>query len=148
DFGCLIASACQVLESELERLLVAPARPVGALLAGALAGKGKAKQAEMLLAWAEGRDPATMSTSSLLLMAVRYGLEGEKAAADSGSFLSRHFRPPYLDLVKAGRLGATLDHVREKYRNNACHGLKPFGPGDYQQFSRLVIGRERFAEWQ
>jgi hypothetical protein len=148
DFGCLIASTCQVLESELEQLLVSPARPIGALLASALADRGKAKQAEMLAAWAEGKYPATMSTSSLLLMALRYGLENEKTAEASRAFLARHFRAPYLDLVRAGQLGATLDRVREKYRNNACHGLKPFGPGDYQQFSRLVIGRARFAEWK
>jgi hypothetical protein len=145
DYGCLIASACQVLESELDDLLVDPARGLAPVLIEALRMGGKGKQADLLGPWAEGQFPATIGTASIVLMGLRYA--SAAGSEECVRFLEKHFRPRYTTLSRSKELGATLDTIRNVYRNPACHGLRPFGPAEYQTFARLVVARERFTEW-
>jgi hypothetical protein len=145
DFGFLIASACQVLEAELEQLLMTPARGIGGALAGVLASEGKSKQSAILADWAEGKLAATIGMASLVLLALRRGLAaGDGVCRD---FLARHFRAGYASLIAAGGLGPALDRLREGFRNPACHGLRSFDRRDYEQFARLAVSASRFSKW-
>lgn len=145
DFACLIASACQVVEAELNDLLVTPAREVAGPLVAALRARDKEKQAELLLMWGEGKFPATIGTASLVLMALRYAVEDGDAGCVG--FLAANFRPGFVPLARTKTLAATLDKIRNEYRNPACHGQSTFGPAAYQTFARLAVARERFSAW-
>jgi hypothetical protein len=61
--------------------------------------------------------------------------------------LANYFRLSYVSLLGTAHLGATLDRIRECYRNPACHASRTFGPGECSRFARLVVGRDRFGEW-
>jgi hypothetical protein len=143
DFACLTASACQVIESELGDLLLAPAREVAGTLAEALRDGGKPKQAELLQPWADGRFPPTIGTASVVLMGLRYAADRPACVR----FLEANFRPGFAALARSKELGAALDTIRTEFRNPACHGLRAFGPAEYQQFARLAVAREQLAEW-
>jgi hypothetical protein len=145
DHGCLIAAACQILENELSQLLIEPARAVGGALVRALDDAGQVKQAEILQGWADRRVPTTIGIASLVLLALRRAVEG--ADREIGDFLVDRFRPDFLPADQPVAWGGTLDRVRESFRNPACHGLRTFGPSDYDRFARLIVGRDRLMSW-
>jgi hypothetical protein len=147
EYAFLIGPACQVLETELNALLAEPARARAADLAAALAAsKDNRKQAPILEEWGAGRVHTTIGIASLVLLALRRGLEQESPAV--GEFLDDHFRPGFRELLRGKALGSTLDRVRETYRNPACHGFGSFGPSDYEAFARFVVANDSFGAWR
>src|SRR5262245_41243046 len=76
DHAMPIAYASSLLESELDRLVAAPARCVVAALIAALeATKDDRKQAEILVRWARHDVPTMLGILSTLLRAMRKGLD-------------------------------------------------------------------------
>ena len=71
DYGYLIGPACQVLESELDRLLTARPAIADALVEALRAGGASEKQAEILALWKEGTLPTTLGVQCLVLLALR-----------------------------------------------------------------------------
>jgi hypothetical protein len=146
DYGLLIGPACQVLEAELDRLLVRPARAVAGELVAALEARPDDRdRAEVLRAWRDGSVKTTIGVMSLVLVALRRG-----CAAGRGPlchFLDTHFRPGYVTLVTDVGPNRALDRIRTTYRNPACHGQRSFDAADYAAFARLAVACVRFDEW-
>jgi hypothetical protein len=145
DYEFLIGPACWVLETELDRLLAAPA--LGALdaLIESLARAGDdAFHAENLRKWHRSK-VTTVGVECTVLLALRRGCEqGVPAVLD---FLGRHFRPGYAELLRDKRLGTALSRLRDKYRNKVCHGVGRFDARDYEEFVRLMVGARGFGTW-
>jgi hypothetical protein len=146
DHGCLIGPACQLIETELHRLLTQPAHDIAEHLVAALqANEKERKQGELLGQWAAGEIPATFGTACLVLVALQRGWEQRREPVRA--FLAAHFNPRYTDLLASKQLGACLDTVRTHFRNPACHGKATFDGTAYEQFMRLVLASPRFVEW-
>jgi hypothetical protein len=146
DHGYLIGPACQILESELERLLSAPVHGIAESLIAALRVAGKDQhQAAILEKWAARQVPTTIGTASLVLLALRRGREQQLRPVLE--FLAAHFGPGYQVLLANKELGQCLDLIRTRFRNPACHGTATFDPEAYKEFARLVIANQRFAAW-
>ena len=147
EFAFLIGPTCQVIEAELMALLVGPARGIAERLLAALAAdRNTRKQAEILGGWAAARVPPTFGHTSLVLLALRRGLEQGDAAVSA--FLAAHFCPEYAAALRANSLGRCVDRLRETYRNPACHGTGSFTAADCEQFARLAVASQRFADWE
>ena len=146
DHGYLIGPACQILESELDRLLMAPARGIAESLIAALrVAKKDRPRAEVLEGWASRQIPTTIGIGSLVLLALRRGWE--QGMDPVIEFLSSHFGPGYRDLLTSKGLGRCLDAVRNQFRNPTCHGTAVFDATGYAEFARLVVANHRFAAW-
>lgn len=145
DYSFLIAPACAILEKELDELLAQPARAVAASLCEVMQGVD-ASQAGLLDKWAEGRSLPALGTNSLLLRALRHGLGQQQEALLT--FAGGAFTPGFLDLIRTNQVAKSLDRLRNRYRNDACHGTRPFDAAAYADFSRLLVGRERAAGWE
>jgi hypothetical protein len=146
DHGFLIGPACQIVESELDRLLTAPARNiVDSLIDAIRAGKHGQEQATILEKWSAKQIPTTMGVQSVVLLALRRGWEHQVVAICD--FLSASFQPRYADLLASKKLGSCLDMIRTKFRNPVCHGETAFDEGSYARFVHLVIANRRFVDW-
>lgn len=151
DYGLLIAPACSLVERQLNDRLVEPARAVGADLVALLAllgaaSKDDAKRAAALTDWVERRKPAMLGTMSMVLQALRRGLERGHSAV--GQFLGDLYVADFVEQIRSNRLSLSLDRFRERYRNPACHGVHPFDSQGYRAFSRLSFGNARLADWE
>jgi hypothetical protein len=72
DFGFLIIPACQILETEINRVLLQPAKGFGRALVSSLSASGEySKQTEILKKWLRGEIPTTIGLASLVLLALR-----------------------------------------------------------------------------
>ncbi len=146
DHGLLIAPACSVLESQLGRLLLEPARGIAGGMCEALrCSKKNRRQSELIERWAEGKVPSTIGVASIVLLALRRGWEQQAVIVQD--FLSREFTESYIGLLGSNALGKTLDVVRNRFRNPACHGLSEFGIAAYEEFAELLVGNRRLAQW-
>jgi hypothetical protein len=145
DYDWLIGPACWILESELTRLLAAPARAIVGDLIAALGRAGDDGPASNLEKW-QKTGITTMGVQCQLLLALRRGCE--QGVPSVLRLLADHFEPPYAALVRDKRLGQCLDMVGREYRNKACHGLGDFDARAYEEFTRLVLANRRFLEWQ
>lgn len=146
EHAYLIAPACVLLEAELDVLLVQPCRAIANELVTALRQNGEAKPAEILDDWACGRKPTTIGTVSMIFLALRRGYEQGRGAILG--FLRDHFQAGYTIPLLDKRLGSWLDHIRNQYRNPACHGTGTFGRAEYEQFVGLMVAHRRFMGWQ
>jgi hypothetical protein len=148
EYAFLIGPACTLLEAEIDMLLTVPARAVADQLIAVLGSGNKddRRRADILADWASGKRPATIGTASVILLALRRGLEGNAAALTA--FLDENFQPGYLMPLAANGLARGLDFIRENYRNPACHGYGSFNEAAYEEFARLAIAHRRFADWQ
>ncbi len=133
-------------ERELVRLVAEPARQHAGHLIDALLQRRKTYKTSALAAWESGRLKATMGLVGQILRAMRWGLgQGNLSLL---KFLADTFSPEYPDLVSNRQLEQALDRVRTVYRNPACHGTaRPFAAADYADVARLVVGRDRIADW-
>jgi hypothetical protein len=146
DFGFLIGPACQILESECNRLLTEPARAIVESLIEYLRSEKKGwTQADILERWAARNIPTTIGIQSLVLLALRRGCELEVPCI--ADFLSSRLGPRYVDLLKTKKLGRCLDQIREKFRNPVCHGTATFNAEGYAEFVRLMVANDRFDTW-
>lgn len=146
DYGYLIGPACQILESELDRLLASPAREIATDLAEALRrADPRTRQALVLEKWAAREIPTTIGTEWLILFSLRRGLEHRVGRIEE--FLDDMYRPRFSRLLASKLLDSCLDAIRSDYRNPACHGLRTFSADDYAKFVRLMVGQERFDIW-
>src|SRR5262249_36097839 len=142
----LIGPACQILESELDRLLIAPARGIaGSLVAALHVARKDRPQAQILEKWASGQVPPTIGTGSLVLLALRRGRE--QRLGPILELLAARFEPGYEVLLASKQLGQCLDAIRTRFRNPTCHGTAVFGAEGYGEFARLVVANRRFAAW-
>jgi hypothetical protein len=144
DYEWLIGPACWVLESELARLLAAPARAVVPDLLAALDHAGDAGPARLLEKWVK-TGITTMGVECLLLLALRRGCE--QGLPSVLGLLAEQFEPSYTGLLQDKRLGHCLDVVCGRFRNKACHGESAFGAGLYEEFAHLVVANRRFLDW-
>jgi hypothetical protein len=146
DYGILIAPACQVVEAALGEILTQPARAIVADLIAAMRVQQKDRhQADILAKWGSGQVPTTFGTHGLVLLALRRGCEHRSDAVRK--FLASHFRPPYVDLLTDRGLGASLEAIRTRFRNPACHGTTSFDRSAYEEFVGLVVAQQRFGLW-
>lgn len=145
DHGFLVGMACQIIETEIARLLAEPAKSVGETMLRHLQRKRKNKVKDYLQGWLEGRFPTMIGVQVFILMALRYGLESRDP--EVVDFVNQQFRENYISLLASNRLGASLDKIKNQYRNPACHGTKVFSPGDYRDFSILSFGSHTLREW-
>ena len=145
DHGFLIGLACQIVESEINRLLSEPAREIGDVMLKHLDRKKKKKPREFLEGWLENRIPTMIGVASFILMALRYAFDKkERQAID---FIEHHFRKDYTLLLSSNKLGISLDNLRNNFRNPACHGTRTFSQEDYKSFVLLCLGSSSFREW-
>jgi hypothetical protein len=144
DYGFLISPACQIMESELDRLLVTPALRISTSLIKVLKVDRKATADVKILESAE-KTKATIGTQVILLRAL------ERARKERMrpilKFLANHFEPRYTGLLEGYKLADTLDQVRTRFRNPACHGTKVFDAEAYEQFARLAVANRLFHVW-
>jgi hypothetical protein len=146
DHGYLIGPACQILESELDRLLTAPAQGIAvSLIAAMQVARKDRQQAEILEKWAAGQVPTTIGIGSLVLLALRRG--HTQRLGPVLEFLAAQFGPGYEPLLASKALGQCLDLIRTRFRNPACHGTAAFDADGYGEFARLVVANQRFAAW-
>lgn len=145
DHGFLIGLACQIVESEINRLLSEPAREIGNVMLKHLDRKKKKKPREFLEGWLENRIPTMIGVASFILMALRYALDKKEGQAID--FIEHHFRKDYTSLLSSNKLGISLDNLRNNFRNPACHGTRTFSPEDYNSFVLLCLGSSSFREW-
>jgi hypothetical protein len=146
DHAILVAAACQIVEAELERLLLAPASAIADSLIAALQVRKKDwDQARILEQWAANQKPPTLGTQVTLLLALRRGCE--QRVGPVVHFLAEHFRPRYVDLLASKKLATCLDDLRSRFRNPACHGTAAFDAAGYERFVRLALAQRRFAVW-
>jgi hypothetical protein len=146
DHGLLMSAACQIMESELDKLLVTPARRIAAKLIDILKAHRKAKPlAKILEDWSTDRMKATIGTQVVVLRALEWGREHRMRPILK--FLRSHFKPEYVRLLGSKKLAECLDQVRTRFRNPACHGTAVFDEGAYREFARLVVASRLFHIW-
>jgi len=145
DHGILIAAACAILEAELRRLLADPVRPIAGHLVAALGAVQRNQPAEILARWQRGTTPTTLGVLSIILFALRRG--SEQALPEIARFLATRFRPRFADLLRTGKVNATLELIRTRFRNPADHAERVFNVVAYGEFTRLVLANRRFAVW-
>lgn len=147
DHGQLIILACQVFESILEQILAAPAHELGEpLLAGMKSKRKNRKQVEILEKWLAGVVPTTIGVHSLLLLALRRGLESEVSIVQD--FIAARFQEGYSAKLLSKGLGRAIDRLRQEFRNPACHGFGgPFTPQGYRDFVRLLVAQSELRVW-
>lgn len=145
DFGMAVGSACVVLELAIGELINSTRHAVRPLnLAAALEDIGRAKQAELLLRWADGRLPMTMGLQVTFLAALeKLGFQGQEHFANN--YLQ--VEPGYLALLRSGRLTTDLERIRTQYRNPACHGSRAFDRAEYIELAQLLLTRVLFRSW-
>jgi hypothetical protein len=146
DHAALVILGCQVLESELTRLLAEPARRLGAPLLAAAEGRVTPAQREALGKWLAGRLPTTLGTIELVLHALRQGLAGP--VPEVAAFVAAGFAPRYAELLAANAFGRSLGRLRNDYRNPAAHGLREIARPEYRRFCALAVGSETFGGWR
>jgi hypothetical protein len=142
DYGYLIGPACQILETELDRLLTTPARSITDDM---LAVLEEDNRVEILTKWARGEFPTTLGVECLVLLALRRGCENH--VANIVGFVTTRFNRRYYVLLTSRQLGASLDAIRTRYRNPVCHGTATFDVTEYEQFVQLVVANRRFVAW-
>jgi hypothetical protein len=146
DHGPVIFAGCQLLESELARLVTNPLQPHAAALLDVLRQAGPdSNRLAVLQAWADGTAPATLATHGLVLLALRHAcLRNHPALL---AFLRERFAPGYLVLLGGQAMERCLNMIRTRYRNPASHSLTMFSRSDYEAFTRLVIANRSFLDW-
>jgi hypothetical protein len=152
DHAMPIAYASSVLESELDRLLAAPAHGIVAALIDALeADTDDRKQAEILVRWANQEVPTMLGILSTLLRAMRRGLD--QNSGEVRTFVRGRFGDSYSDLLLTKGFDRNLNYITRVYRNPACHGTDSHGQpvyfesDQYEDFVRRVVANVRFRAW-
>jgi hypothetical protein len=146
DHGFLIAPACVMLESELTRMLVEPARTVAADLVHALHDSGKyVKQAAVLDKWVKREIPTTIGIGVLVLLALRKCQEQQVGTVTA--FLDSVAPIPFVRALSSNKLSLCLDTIRSQFRNPACHGTTVFDAAAYSRFVELMVHNRRFQSW-
>jgi hypothetical protein len=146
DHGTLIAPACCILESELDRLVATPALGVVDHLVAALRDSRKNEdQAVTLERWAAGRAHSTLGILTNVFVAMRRAIE--QGSEPIREFLATRFSAAYLKLLESKNLDQCLNRINPKYRIPACHGLEVFDEAAYTEFVRLVVANQRFVAW-
>ncbi|MFO0869703.1 MAG: DUF4384 domain-containing protein [Pirellulales bacterium] len=136
-----------LLERELSRLLAEPIRPLADELAAAQLQHNKKHRIDGLLAWRDGKVPATLGLVTQLILGLRWGLNQDRSALVK--HLDERFASPYRSLVANKEFSKTVDQVRVAFRNPACHGERDFfSPDEYRQLARLLTGRDAFRDWR
>jgi hypothetical protein len=146
DHAQLIAPACCILESELDRLVATPALSIIESLIAALRNSEKnGDQAATLSRWAEGDIPTTLGLATCVLLGLRRGIESGSQPIQE--FLGARFSAVYRELLGNKKLDRCLNRINAQYRIPACHALKVFDASAYTEFARLMVANERFAAW-
>jgi hypothetical protein len=145
DYGFLIGPACQIVESELDRLLTVPAAPLAEHLIAALHRPKDRGLADVLRKWAARQVPTTLLVQVGVLLALQRGCEEGTEAIEH--FLTSRFQPRYRELLLSHQVPTCLNIVRNDFRNQSCHPLKTFDAGEYEQFARLIVARAQLATW-
>ena len=146
DHAQLIAPACCILESELDRLVATPALSVVDRLIAALRDSKKNQdQAVTLERWAAGKVPTMLGIITNVLLALRRGIE--QGSEPIHEFLEARFPASYLELLKSKSLDRCLNQINPRYRIPACHALKIFDSAAYSEFASLMVANERFRAW-
>jgi hypothetical protein len=144
DYGFLIGPACQILEAEVARLLVEPARMLDGELPAALRAFAEhGKQADIVEKWLRRELPTTFGICSLVLLALRKGYEQGRVR------ISAHLAEGFTGVFASAlaNLGANLNFIRERYRNPSCHGTVVFDQEGYEQFSHLLLLNDSMRTW-
>lgn len=144
DFSILIVPACQMLETELIRLIGNPARRLGSDLPRYASQSGNRRASEILDKWLAGQLPTTLGVLSLTLLSLRHGWN--QKSEPIREFLEQNFHTRYVAPL-CGDLGRCLDTVRDKFRNPACHGERVFQRADYDTFIRRLFACPSFRDW-
>jgi hypothetical protein len=134
-----------MVESEVARLLAEPAKEIGAIMLKHLERKKKERPYKYLKSWLEERIPIVMGVVSCIFMALRFAVnQGDKKAIE---FIHQYFRDGYLSLLSANKFGGSLNNIKNNFRNPVCHGIKTYGPREYQAFVRLAVGTTSMRKW-
>lgn len=145
DHSPLIATVCQVVETELAGLVAEPLRAYREALLESFAPVARPGAMESLRGWLEGRLPTTMGSIGLTLEALGEGLRRQRP--EFVEWVGREFDAPMLDRLHSGEAESALRAIRNRYRNPVAHGTQEFPKGLYADFCRRVFGAESVAEW-
>ncbi|MGE0087250.1 MAG: hypothetical protein AB7S75_22825, partial [Desulfococcaceae bacterium] len=145
DHSFLIGIACQIMESEICRLLAEPSRSIGDVMVKHLRKRNKKKLAEIMEKWLDKRMPAMMGVITNIMTSLCYAIEDREHKALA--FVQQYFRKGYSALLLHSGFIASYDKIRSDFRNPANHGLRIFSPREYQDFVFLSLGTASVREW-
>lgn len=150
DYRPPITCGCQVLEFELRRLLVHPARDevldeLDALMTGIGTEDGMGERVRHgLNAMRTGFD--TLYSHQVLLQGLRVGMRAGSSPVKA--FMNRTFEVSLQRAIVEPWFENRLQEVRHHYRNVATHDDKAlFSEESYRRFCELTIGSRGFREW-
>lgn len=146
NFLFLVIQATILLDRALVALVTEPARPLASMLIECHFQRNPRFNASALEAWAEGKVPAAMGITQMVLMGLHCGLAANRE--EVSAFLSTNFQPTYVDALKSMNFIRTLNTVREDFRNPSCHlSRSEFSHAEYRMLCKALLGTDDFGGW-
>lgn len=146
DYGMLINSACVMMEAELNKILIEPAKKISGELITPLQNIRKYhSQYDLLNRWASGEIKTTIGIGILVLLALRKGLEQNNNFLLT--FLKSIVSDAFIEGISNKSLGSCLETIRNEFRNPSCHGVRVFNETDYLRFVDLMVSNSDFKSW-
>jgi hypothetical protein len=142
DFGLLIQGLSPVLETEMNRLLIEPARAIGGILLRHLAAKRDGDR--IFKEWIESPKQPTIGVQGVVIMALSRGSRERDARVLD--FLSGLFWPERLVQMFQGKdIEKWMYSIRD-LRNKAAHGEGSIDHKTYAGFCQKLLGVDRLAQ--
>jgi hypothetical protein len=146
NYLVLVILGSAILEKSLIQLLGDPAREVSNEIINSHLKYNKNYNIKSLEDWRDGKIRGSLGTVGMIFYGLRIGLKQKRELIQS--FVNRHFLPEYEECLMDVHMMKTLDYVRHKYRNPACHlNRDSFQKEDYVDLSNKIVGNKNISEW-
>ena len=108
-----------LLDKSLVQLVADPAREISDEIIDSHITHDRRYNVKALEGWRDGKIPASLGMIGMILLGLRRGLKQQRELLKS--FINKKFYPEYEECLMDMRMIKTVDYVRCKYRNPACH---------------------------